>query len=147
MSFLGWVIASLIAWQIYSYANKNQWAFWKKLTAISIVFYICMNVFGDKLEDAGKEYILQHLKSPSSATFHSYTESSIVKETIEENWGIELKDNCDIVLIEVEATNGFGGRERVEYAVFFKDGEPIDMINADGLTKSKIQAVFSWLDF
>lgn len=147
MSFFGWVITFILAWLIYGYAQNNQWGFWKKLVAISITYFICNSIFGDNLEDAGKDYILQHLKSPSSAKFHSYTGSSTVKETIEENWGIEFKDNCDIVLIEVEATNSFGGRERVEYAVFFKDGEPIDMIDADGLTKSKIQAVFSWLDF
>ena len=150
MSVLGWIISIIIAVIIFGYAENEQWAGWKKWGAIFILYIVCSNIFssGDSgLEKAGQKYILQQLNSPSTANFLSYTSSSAVRKQVKSEWGIKLKDNCDIVMIEVEGTNGFGGRVRTTYAVFFKDGEPVDMVDADNLNKEKLIRTLSWLGF
>ena len=147
MSFWGYlvfIIATLIIW---NYGKNNQWSSTKSYITIVIASFICYTIFGNNLHQAGEDYILEHLKSPSSAIFHSHTSSRTVKKKIKADWGIELPKNCDIILIDVEAENGFGGRNRTTYAVFFKDKEPVDMIDADGLNKMKLNSVLSWLDF
>ena len=97
------------------------------------------------LKQAGMEFVLQRLKSPSTATFISYVNSDACREILRTEFNIILKNNCDAVSIEVEATNGFGGRNREEYLIFFKDGKAIDMIGGDATTE-KIRRAVSYLD-
>ena len=147
MSFWGYVVFIIATFIIWSYGEGNQWSSTKRIITIVIASFICYTIFGNNLLQTGEDYIKEHLKSPSSAIFHSYTTSRAVKKKIKAEWGMELPKNCDIVMMDVEAENGFGGRTRTTYAVFFKDKEPVDMIDADGLNKMKLNTVLSWIDY
>lgn len=150
MSALGWFLGAAAIWGVDAFAKKSGWSKLKRCGSIVLILAICYGVFGNGssgLEKAGQEYILQRLKSPSTANFLSYTSSSTVKKYVLEEWDFNLKDNWDIVMIEVEATNGFGGRNRTTYAVFFKDGEPQDMLDADKLNKETLNRTLSFLGY
>lgn len=105
------------------------------------------NSSGDKLVDIAAEYVRSQLKSPSTAVFHSFVKSEKFREIAKAEWNVTLPSNCDIVIIDVEATNGFGGRNRTDYAVFFKNGQPIDMIDSQELNGEKLRRAISWMGY
>lgn len=102
---------------------------------------------GDKLVDIATEYVRSQLNSPSTAVFHGFVRAEKFREITYTEWGITLPSNCDIVIIDVEATNGLGGRIRTNYAVFFKNGQPIDMIDASELDNMKLRQAISWMGY
>lgn len=102
---------------------------------------------GDKLVDIGTEFVSSRLKSPSTAVFHGFVRSEFIRKKAQEEWGMILPSNCDIVVIDVEATNGLGGRNRTNYAVFFKNGQPIEMIDASELDYNKLRRAISMLGY
>lgn len=93
---------------------------------------------------AGQQYILNNLKSPSTAVFLSHYTAQDTKQSFIDN-GIEFQPYQDVMMIEVEGTNGFGGRETATYIVFYVDGEPIDMMDASNVNKFNVREVFSAL--
>ena len=98
----------------------------------------------DALLKAGQQYILNNLRSPSTAVFISHYTAQDTKQSFIDS-GIEFQPYQDVMMIEVEGTNGFGGRETVTYIVFYVDGEPIDMIDARNVNQFNVREVFSTL--
>lgn len=149
MSILGWIIAIAGAFGIGVYASRVGWSKLKQGGACVLLWIICSTIFGGGgdggLKKASQEYVLQRLKSPSTATFLSYANSDDFGDFLKNEYNLNLKDNCDAVMIEVESTNGFGGRVRNSFIVFFRDGEAVDMIDADA-DFEKVRAAVNYLD-
>lgn len=155
------IISIILSVFLYILKEKRGWSETKyylvACTSIALIFYVIPRVttgisnnYNERdddggLKQAGMEFVLQRLKSPSTATFISYGNSDVCRELLRTEFNIILKNNCDAVSIEVEATNGFGGRNREVYLVFFKDGKAIDMIDGDATTE-KIRRAVSYLD-
>lgn len=98
----------------------------------------------EALLKAGQHYILDNLKSPSTAVFISHYTAQDTKQSFIDN-GIEFKPYQDVMMIEVEGTNGYGGRETVTYIVFYVDGKPISMMDARNVNKFNVREIFSTL--
>ena len=93
------------------------------------------------LFESGKSYVLNQLKSPSTAVFQSYIDADKFRKHLKDNFDISYPSNCEITVLEVEATNGFGGRDRVNYVVFYKDGNPIGVSELELGTTALRQAI------
>ena len=144
MTILGYFILGAVGAFFW---GLKSWSKFKRIACIVVTFLVCSFIFSDNdggLKTAGQNYILQQLKNPSTATFLSYTSSDDVRDFLEKKWSIKLKDNCDAVIIEVESTNGFGGRVKDSFIVFFKDGKAIDMIDGDS-DRDKVRMAVNYL--
>lgn len=141
MGIFGWLLTGAAIGLIWKYATENQWSNGKKWIGIIAVLFLSFCCSGNTLKSKGVEYVLDNLKSPSSADFLSYTDSKDVRKLIKKEYNIKYDKDCDIIMLEVEATNGFGGRVRDTYIVLFKDGEAIDMCDASNVNINTIRTV------
>ena len=155
--------AAIVAFMIILYAQRKGWSLsiqkvvgWIGfILTFFLVYTISTEVddsssssysysSSDPLLEKGKEYILQHLKSPSTAVFLSYISADDMRRQCKKK-NISYKTNCDIIAHRVEATNGFGGRDNELYFVFFKDGVPVGMeAESEMSTKEEILRLISW---
>ena len=85
-------------------------------------------------EGKGWAYVRQRLKSPSTATLVNYvgTAEPSCQELAKK---IDLP-GLGIAMYQVDAQNGYGAMIRSEYLVFFKNGTPMHMEDADRLSGS-----------
>ena len=81
----------------------------------------------DELYESGRKAVLNKLNAPTTAVILSYVNSEKMKPFYEEYLGVKLKDYQDITGFEVEAENGFGGRVRNKFFVYYVDKHPIDV--------------------
>lgn len=141
MGIFGWLLTGGAIGLIWYYATENQWSNGKKWIGIIAVLFLSFTCSGDSLKSKGQEYVLENLKSPSSADFFSYTDSKEIRKLIKNEYNIKYDKDYDIIMLGVEATNGFGGRVREDYIVVFKDGEAVDMVDASIVNRNTIGAV------
>lgn len=118
------------------------WIKW--MLCCAVVFGLLQMCDGkeDKLIDAGKEYVLSNLNAPSSAVFLSHASSSKCRKVLED-WGITMEDRHDVITLEVEAENGFGGRIRKNFMVFFVNGNAVDMEDATEVNKTNVKVLIN----
>lgn len=141
MGIFGWLLTGGAIGLIWYYATENQWSNGKKWIGIIAVLFLSFACSGDNLKSKGKEYVLDNLQNPSSADFYSYTKSKAIRKMIKEDCNIEYEKDCDIIKLGVEATGGYGRRVKLEFLVFFYDGEPIDLLDADALSTGAIRGI------
>lgn len=92
------------------------------------------------IKSTGYNFVLYQLKSPSTAVLVDYFDPNVMRESFNKI-GFEMKNNQCAAMYDVEATNSFGGRVRKKYVVFFQDGEPIDLCDAEMITRNAIPTV------
>lgn len=100
----------------------------------------CGSSSSSSIKSAGYNFVLNQLKSPSTAVLVDYFDPDVMKESFKKI-GFEMKSNQCAAMYDVEATNGFGGRGRKKYVVFFQNGEPIDLCDAEMITRNAIPTV------
>ena len=125
---------------------------WKNFAISIIGIILVLSFFGvidvskifsnsnSAIKSTGYDYVLYHLKSPSTAVLVDYFYPDVMKESFKKI-GFEMKNNQCAAMYDIEATNGLGGRVRKKYVVFFQDGEPIDLCDAKMITRNAIPTV------
>lgn len=106
--------------------------------AVIIAFSSC--VFASKesqLVERGQTFLLNQLNNPSTAKFLSYTPNDKVEELLI-SWGVTLEEKHDVIMLEVEGSNVYGGKISKTYCVFFVNGNPVDYADADNINASSI---------
>lgn len=105
---------------------------------LSIIIAFCSCTSKEtQLVQRGKAFILDQVISPSTTTFISHTSSDKI-EALLCQWGVQLEEKHDALMIEIETTNGFGGRVRKNLCVFFVNGNPVEYADADDLNRVSI---------
>ena len=100
--------------------------------AVILVFAIGFAASGDSssFDEAGYNYVVNHLNSPSSAKMISYINKSKLRSYAKENWNFTYSSNLDFEQYDIEAMNGFGGMVREDFTVVFWKGKPVFMDNS-----------------
>ena len=102
----------------------------------------CGNTKENSLINKGEDFILDQVLSPSSTIFLSTTPSDIVEDLFTQ-WGVEIEEKHDIIMIEFETANAIGGKVRKSYCIFFVDGEPIDFADSENINKTNVHKYIS----
>lgn len=112
----------------------------KLFLVLSVIIAFCSCTSTSKesqLVERGQTFILNQLNNPSTAKFLSYTPNDKV-EALLRSWGVTLEEKHDVIMLEVEGSNAYGGRISKTYCVFFVNGNPIDYADADNINASNI---------
>lgn len=129
--------------------NTDMKTFGKNIVTFVICVWMlskCMGCGESGMRSDGRNYIRSIARDPSSVEFVSYTSAREVRALLKEEWNIDLDDKYDIIIFDIEATNGFGGRNRESYAVFYVDGEPKKHMDASEINGMNIRTVIEYLD-
>ena len=114
-----------------------------------IIASSCFNQTSSKeqlLLERGKQFILDKVRSPSSTVFISSV-SSEDTEKILTDWGVKLEDKHDVIMLEFETVNGFGGKVREMACIFFVNKNPIDYADASDVNQTYIHKYIETLKF
>ena len=99
----------------------------------------CGSTKEEQLIERGKEYISRHISSP---TFVSTTPIDRTEALLKE-WGVNLEDKHDALMIGFEATNLYGGRVHKNWCIFFVNGYPIDHADGDNINRVNVHHYIS----
>lgn len=102
---------------------------------VALVLLILSACGGASYDKKGWEFVLNHLKSPSSAKLVSYVDKNGMKEVFKKA-DIKLAPCITAEMYDCDAQNGFGAMIRESYVVFFKNGKPCHMEKSTSISKS-----------
>ena len=89
---------------------------------------LLLSACGNKIsyDEKGWEFVLDRLKSPSSAKLISCVDKDGMK-VILDNLDVKLNLSITAEMYDFDAQNSFGSMIRESYVVFFKNGEPFHL--------------------
>jgi hypothetical protein len=91
------------------------------MVALSVGFSSCG---AGEMEEKGWSFILNHLRSPGSATLIKYGYGDDIKKIVEQHCKTTLPACITVGFFEYDAQNGFGALLRQSSFVFYKNGTP-----------------------
>jgi hypothetical protein len=95
-------------------------------------------VIESKLKEMTINYIVNRLKSPSTASIVSYKNSVNTKEMLNESRNyLEYCEGFYATTLTVDAQNSFGAYVRSDYILFFKDYEPCHFEDIRSIDKAR----------
>ena len=56
------------------------------------------------------------------------------------NWGVQLEEKHDVIMVEVEGYNIYGGIVNKNYLVFFINEQPVDYADASNVNKMSVRS-------
>lgn len=95
------------------------------------------------VKQKGWAFLLKHLKSPSTASLVGYADPSAAPcQDLAKSLNLP---GLGVAMYQVDAQNSYGAMIRQNYLVFFKNGSPVNLDEAESIANKPAHIIRSWL--